>query len=107
MEYFSHYFYCIVQRVDIDKKRWTNIVHLYETYVATQLLRDGYVMVPIDGGHLCYSQDERYELRDETCTCKAATFNPSQRCKHLIFRDWLANYRSTVNEIRRDLQCTK
>lgn len=89
----------------ISEVLWGTLTQLYETYVATQLLRQGYLCVPIDGGWLVVSPEgEEYQLQEHTCTCQHFTSGKSQGpCKHLIFRDWSLSYKARINEYKRSL----
>ncbi len=78
-----------------------SVESMHLSYVATQMLREGYLYVPIEGGELVISpQGEEYQIDGKDCSC------PSQEapCKHLQLRDWYlqqrekaANYRATMS----------
>lgn len=82
---------------------WGPISQIYETYVATQLLRQGYVCIPIEGGWLVINPEgEEYQLQENSCTCQHFVSGRSEGpCKHLILRDWHNSYKARINEYRK------
>ena len=78
----------------------------YRRIIASDMLKEGYLLVPIEGGHIvrCPTGEE-YELGAETCTC--AHFENMQvkrPCKHLNFRDFFFQYRSAVGKAKREIE---
>lgn len=68
----------------------------YYRYIATDLLRQGYKLVAIEGGWIVEGGEETYQLTEDTCTCRSRK-NP---CKHLIFKEWHLRYRAECNYIK-------
>ncbi len=84
---------------------WAPLETVYQTYIAANMLRQGYICVPIDGGHVVVSPEgKEYQLSAEghSCTCEHVILgNADGPCKHQNFRDWHAAYRARVNEYKR------
>lgn len=84
-------------------KNWGLLKDMYETYVSTDLLRQGYMLIPLEGSWLVVGGEEPYQLEAEACTC--LDFNTrlsrASRCKHLIFRDWHTRYRARCQQARK------
>lgn len=92
--------------VDVTKRIWGPTLDIYETYVSTAMLRAGYILVPIEGGHIVRGGTEDYQVSGNTCTCPHFLYGlrKNDRCQHLIFRDWHIKYRGRVNTVRAELQ---
>lgn len=73
----------------------------YYTYLATEMLIEGYSLIAIDGGWIVHGGEEPYQLGHESCTCLAFLNNKSKPCKHLVFQKWHLNYRNKCNELKR------
>jgi hypothetical protein len=84
----------------IKTKILGNIVHTFETYVATEMLRQGYVLVPIEGGFEVYGGTEIYQVMKEECTCPYYIYKRN-KCIHLIFKDWHMQYRQEASALKR------
>jgi len=79
---------------------------LQDSHIATEMLNDGYSLLSLEGGWLVVnSNGDYYELGLEECTCPAFIHKtPTQRCKHLIFRDWHLNYKKQLNALKKRFQ---
>ncbi len=91
----------IIKRV---KKNITNLFGKFEetyyNYVATEMLRQNYLLIAIEGGWLVHGGEEPYQLNKEACSCMASLNNPSTPCNHLIFLQWHLSYRSKCNQVK-------
>ena len=87
------------------KRNITNLINnmetTYYTYVATEMLRENYSLVAIDGGWIVHGGEEPYQLNQESCTCLAFLNNKTKPCKHLIFLEWHLQYRNKCNNLKR------
>lgn len=81
------------KKLNISKKIWAPLKEMYETYVATTLLKEGYLLCPIEGGFLVKGGEDIYQIHEDTCTCPHYIYT-KKRCQHLVFRDWHLNYRA-------------
>ena len=70
----------------------------FTALVASDMMLNGYLIIPIENGWVCTGGDEIYNLKEQECTCPAFINNPSKRCKHLLYRDALLNQRVKANE---------
>lgn len=86
-------------------KSWGPMQEMYETYVATDLLRQGYMLVAIDGGWIVLGGDEAYQLENESCSCRDfnTRLNRASKCKHLVFLSFHQHYRSKCARARREI----
>lgn len=86
-------------------KSWGFMQEMYETYVATDMLRRGYMLIAIEGGWLVLGGTEPYQLESESCTCRDfnTRLNRSSQCKHLIFKNWHLTYRSKCARARSEI----
>jgi hypothetical protein len=90
-------------KVNLKNVIWGPLDKVYECYVWTEMLREGYVLVDIEGGSLVISpKGEEHQLGEDTCTCEHFVFT-KQRCKHLVFRDAHLSYRGRQIELRNDI----
>ena len=81
--------------------------YVYESLIAADLIRQGYMIVPIEGGWLCVpSKGEVYSLEEKSCSCGDFLMNKGkkERCKHLIYRDWTLHNRARIQEYRTNLK---
>lgn len=81
--------------------QWTSPTHLYESHVAGEMLRQGYLVFEIPGGWLVISPaGEEYQLETQSCSCADFVINKRSgaRCKHLVLRDWWCFYRQRIAE---------
>lgn len=91
-------------RVNLWKYLWGGVKEVDDTYVATRLIREGYLCFPIEGGWVVVSpKGEEYTIVDNQCTCPDFLIHKS-RCKHLVLRDWVLNYRARCNNYRRKME---
>lgn len=78
---------------------WGRIDYQYMTLVASEMLAEGYMCIPIQGGWIVLSPKEEYQLGDNSCTCSSFIYeNIDEPCKHLLFRDWHNHYRARINQ---------
>lgn len=81
--------------------------YVYESLIAADLIRQGYMLVPIEGGWLCVSpKNEAYSLEEKSCSCGDFLMNKAkkERCKHLIYRDWTLHNRARIQEYKTKLK---
>lgn len=76
--------------------------NLFKTLVAAEMMIQGYIIVPIEGGWLCVGGSEVYSMKEQECTCQAYSVNPSKPCKHLIYKEALLMQRSRINQWKRE-----
>lgn len=74
--------------------------NMLDVYIATEMIREGYFLVPIEGGWVVHGGSEPYQLQIEECTCRAYIQKPSQPCKHLRFLNFHLRYRNECNKIK-------
>jgi hypothetical protein len=75
---------------------WDKVDVVWHTYVAANMLMQGYIIFPILEGWIVASPSgEEYQIESNTCTCKSIG-NYKGKCKHLVFRDWLLLFQSRV-----------
>lgn len=72
----------------------------YKTLLTAEMLAEGYLCIPINGGWVVINpQGEKYDLTENDCSCNDKTIlGYDGPCKHLVFRDGLNLYRSRVNQ---------
>ena len=70
----------------------------FTALVASDMMLNGYLIIPIENGWVCTGGGEIYNLKEQECTCPAFINSPNKRCKHLLYRDALLNQRAKVNE---------
>lgn len=71
--------------------------------IASQMLREGYLLVQIKGGYLVVSPTgSEYQIVDEQCSCPdfVVARNNQSQCKHLIFRDWHIDYQRRIEQYK-------
>jgi len=84
------------RKLKITNKLWASLREMYELYVATSMLREGYMLCPIEGGYIVVGGEDNYQIHEDTCTCPHYIFT-KKKCQHLVFRDWHLNYRARCN----------
>ena len=75
------------------------LLSLKNSTIASEMLKEGYILVQIKGGYLVISPTgSEYQITDEQCTCPdfVVARNNQSQCKHLIFRDWHIDYLKRV-----------
>jgi hypothetical protein len=78
---------------------WCSATEMFNTYVATTMLREGYVYFPTDGGEVVVSPDgEEYHIHENSCTC----LSNDKPCKHIRFSNWHLHYKARVNLIKKN-----
>lgn len=80
-------------------KRWDDEQMMLVDIVAGDLIRQGYFIVPINGGYLVVNKEgEEYEVTGEECTCPDYHYMKSTKlyCKHQAFRDWYENNQQRI-----------
>lgn len=88
--------------VDLSKKLWNTFEYTYEILCGTDLMRQGYYLLTIEGGWIVTKEGgEAYQLGEDSCTCNQFLFNGSERCKHLIFRDMMIKYNARCRVMER------
>ena len=90
-----------VYKCEIKNRILGSLNETFETYVATEMLRLGYSLVPIEGGFEVYGGSEVYQLLKEECTCPHYIYKRS-KCIHLVFKDWHLAYRQRTAKLKRD-----
>lgn len=84
---------------------WAPLETVYQTHIASNMLRQGYMCIPIEGGHIVVSPEgKEYQLSAEgqSCTCEHVVLGRAEGpCKHQNFRDWHNTYRARINEYKR------
>lgn len=74
----------------------------YLTLVATAMLTEGYLYVPMNGGQVVVSPaGEEYQLSGDTCTCSASNYRKHEPCKHLLLRDYFVSLRNRVDQYKK------
>ncbi len=79
-------------------KQHEGATNLLKAFVASTMILEGYLIIPVNNGWLCTGGEEVYSLKSQDCSCPAFITNSSQPCKHLIYRDFLLQQRSKINE---------
>lgn len=85
------------KKLNLSKVMWADLATMYETYIWSDMVANGYVMTPIEGGWIVVSPTgEDYQLSIDSCTCPHFLhgLNKVGRCKHLVFRDAELKYRT-------------
>ncbi|MFO0089938.1 MAG: hypothetical protein ACK518_03980 [bacterium] len=87
----------MMYRYKLTKILWDSVENVYLTWVATQLLREGYVCTPVTGGEVVSNPSgEVYQISDNICSCNSRNYP----CKHLMLRNWELAYRVRKNNLR-------
>jgi hypothetical protein len=68
----------------------------YDMLVGTDLMREGYLLITVEGGWIVKKGETEYQIHEDECTCGDFTFN-KRKCKHLRFRDMMVKYQRRVN----------
>jgi hypothetical protein len=80
-------------KIDLGKVTWSNLEIMYKTYVWSEMLSQGYLMINIEGGSIVIAPGgQHHQLSDKGCTCESFTFT-KKICKHMIFREADLSYR--------------
>lgn len=81
---------------DVLSLLWAPLDKQYRALLATEMLAEGYMCIPIQGGWVVVSPEgEEYQLQETECTCG---FRKDEPCKHLILRDFTLDYRARVQK---------
>lgn len=84
-----------------------DVLLIKDTILATTMLVDGYVLVPLGDNYVVVSpKGQTYQLDQHNCTCPdfvVARGNQS-RCKHLIFRDWHIQYQQRCLKAKEQIE---
>ncbi len=88
--------------IDLLKYLIKGFEDTYEVFVGTELIREGYYLLTIEGGWIVTKEGtEGYQLGEESCTCKDFVYS-NHKCKHLMFRDMMVKYNSRVKTMQRE-----
>lgn len=88
--------------IDLFKSLIRGFEDTYEVFIGTELIREGYYLLTIDGGWLVRKEGgEEYQLAEKSCTCKDFVYS-NHKCKHLMFRDMMVKYNSKVKKMERE-----
>jgi hypothetical protein len=83
-------------KINMGLNAWSDLTTMYQTYIWSDMLSKGYLLINIEGGSLVISPNcEEYQLSDEACTCSSFLqgVNKSGTCKHIMFREGELSYR--------------
>jgi len=79
---------------------WADMTRIRDAQIAGHMIRQGYLMVALEGGMVAVSPTgEEYQIHEDTCTC-LDYLNKKRKCKHLMLRDWFLDHRRRANEYR-------
>lgn len=89
----------------LDVHMWAPAADMYLTNVYTDMLSQGYLTVPINGGWAVTGGEEVYYLDPDlgTCTCRYNAYKSGTSCKHMLMVQGYLCVTRRVSEIRQDL----
>jgi SWIM zinc finger len=88
---------------DLASILWGPIDKQYETLIAAEMLAEGYMCIPMQGGWIVKSPTgEEYQLTENSCTCRSFLENSNGPCKHLSLKDFTGGYRARINKYKID-----
>jgi hypothetical protein len=80
-------------KVRMSRVLWSSMDKVYQTYIWSDMLAKGYLLVNIEGGSIVVGPDgEQHQLSESGCTCEYFSFT-KKMCKHLMFREGELSYR--------------
>lgn len=74
-----------------------SLENLFKSLVLSQMLLEGYILIPIEGGYICKGGEELYTIKDNTCTCRSY-LSSNTSCKHIIFKEALDIYKYRIQQ---------
>lgn len=77
-----------------------SVENAFTALVASDMMFNGYLIIPIENGWICTGGSEIYNLKEQECSCPAFINTPNKKCKHLLYRDALLTQRTKINEWR-------
>ena len=75
-----------------------SVENAFTALVASDMMFNGYLIIPIENGWVCTGGNEIYNLKEHECSCPAFINSPNKKCKHLLYRDALLNQRIKINQ---------
>lgn len=93
----------------VSKRIWSDPSSVFLAFIYADMISQGYLSIPIEGGWVIQGGEERYEIPAERnqCSCKDFLYNhtkyPGYHCRHLLFVEAELDYRRRVIQARSQL----